>query len=53
MKKKYITPACTTVRLRSPQLLNAVSENRYWGDANGDQGLIHFENSEVKADDGD
>ena len=52
MKKQYITPACTTVILRTPQLLTA-SENKYWSEEGVDQGLIHFESSEVDAGDGD
>ena len=48
MKRQYITPACTTVWLRTPQLLTA-SENEY-GD---NQGLIHFNPTEVDAGNGD
>lgn len=48
MKKKYITPACITVSMCIPLLLPA-SKNEYWSD----QGLIHFEDSEVDAGDGD
>jgi len=52
MKKKYITPACITVSMCIPLLLPA-SQNEYWSDQNGDQGLVHFESSTVDAGDGD
>lgn len=48
MKKQYITPTTTAVSLRTPQLLTA-SQNEY---ANN-QGLIHFNPTEVDAGDGD
>jgi len=48
MKKQYITPVCTTVCLRTLQLLTA-SQNEY----GNNEGLIHFESSEVYAGDGD
>jgi hypothetical protein len=52
MKKQYIIPTCTAISLRTPQLLTA-SENDYWSDGGVDQGLIHFEDNEVDAEDGD
>lgn len=48
MKKRYITPLCTTVSLRPPQLLTA-SENEY----SDNQGYVHFDSNEVDAGDGD
>ena len=50
MKKPYITPACMTVSMCIPLLLPA-SQNEY-SDVKKD-GLIHFEDSEVDAGDGD
>ena len=52
MKKKYISPVCTTISICSPYLLNS-SGNRYWSEGQIDQGLIHFEEDEVDAGDGD
>lgn len=52
MKKKYITPACTTISVCTPHLLSA-SGNRYWSENGVDQGLVHFENDEVGAGEGD
>lgn len=53
MKKKYTTPVCTTIGVRTPHLLTA-SENKYWGDKEkGDQGLIHFEEDAVAPESSD
>lgn len=48
MKKPYITPDSTAVRLRTLQLLTA-SENEYFKD----EGLIQFDPEEFPADEGD
>ena len=49
MKKQYIIPICTAISLRSTALLLPASQNEY----SNNQGLIHFEDDEVSADDGD
>jgi hypothetical protein len=48
MKKEYITPACTTISVRTAHLLT-ISQNEY----SNDQGHIHFKADVVEAEDAD
>ena len=48
MKKKYITPACTAISVRTTHLF-AVSQNEY----SNNQGRIHFSSTVVAAEDAD
>jgi len=48
MKKKYTTPECTTISIRTAHLLT-VSQNEY----SNDQGHIHFNSTMVDAGESD
>ena len=49
MKKKYTTPACTAISLRSTSNLLTASENEY----SNNQGHVHFSSTQVDAEDAD